>query len=829
MKNELTSTIFVPFYPQTVDPICDHSKTKLKYEVPLNQATRIDCHVLAEPMDNIRFEWRFNQSYNEYSNGHHSETEMSNEHLEVIKQFETNLTQSHVIFTPRNSRQYGQFLCSAYNSMESRQGKACAIRVVISELPDPVFQCFFDKITQSSFSVHCQAPDSRQGRQSYLLELYQNGEHDKFNLDGGTSDKPQQLTSRHNQSNWSGERSSSDTKADDEEDEDAGEMDENLPSGQQMHHRQQKVLKSQRRSEIPSFELSDLEPDTNYNVLIYTQNSKGRSLPASYQASTLPALGANQADAGKVLLTDRRALTAQASASQRLGAYFKLADHFNGRPMVGVALVVLLSALTLAIVAFFVSRARRRQSGAARRRTHPKRDSLKEANTNKLEPYDPRAPKRVQLSLTPSEQLKGAGSGSDTSRETNTDSTLVGLSSRPASNQHQSVELAPATKLELASCKSNSMRRPQSISGFKGASHLTNQLYMQQSALINSLPQARPSSEVNSSDQHYGYQAQQTPQPSDNEICFDSAEMHHLLQQQQQQQQQLMLECLNDRTHNQSEPVYVITGSGDLATSCASHQPVGILKSSSLWAHQPGNQCLSDCNGQNNGSLTSGTQVSSIDTADSYDRPTTMTATTNNSATLNGAHTFVCDASSPSFVDLRRQEFELEAPLPPVGFLPNSMSIPASLADHYSLQQQRPSQAHQRRGLLADRTGQQDEMEAAYDGLCVPIGEQTDYLLRQRQQYGLLGGHEIETRDPVERRLAALSSMDNPPSSPASCADQCISLQVDQMKRQQQCYMQQNCLHSSPADQPQTSLRRRGSCEVEHLSSMATCGRPKRS
>lgn len=329
------------------------------------------------------------------------------------------MTKSWLTFSPKSWRHYGQFVCRATNTIDGRE-EACVINVVPSELPDPVFGCFFDGFTNSSFSVHCQASSlqsatSGAGRQTYLLELYKSASSSSSSLDDDD-----ELDGRHKSSSSSThlkQRQEINVANDDDNDNDNdGDIDgaENDNNNQQHTKRGQQHRKQVRRltSDTPTFQVTNLKADTSYSVVIYVQNARGRSEPVLYERSTLSAdnsgaseaaeSGTNQAWQQSTMMNgagsssssvnDEQAQiefsssnnnnkqrkqaanggkdSTQSTLTNRLvAAYFKLIDFFSSssnnnnnkqlatKPLVAsIVLVLMLCTLSIIVVGFFITR-----------------------------------------------------------------------------------------------------------------------------------------------------------------------------------------------------------------------------------------------------------------------------------------------------------------------------------------------------------------------------------------------------------------------------------------------------------------------------------------
>lgn len=425
------------------EPRCDTTKTRSKYELTIGQPARIECHMMAEPGDDLTFSWKFNQTRggagDDGESGFYGYSS-----VEDIKQFETNYTSSFVMFTPETKRRYGHLLCKASNAM-GNQGAPCVIKLVPSELPDPVFSCFFDNPTTDSLSVHCQGPAGQSvgSRQSYLLELYTNStdQDAETTTTRGTSTKSshlkqsrQQHQSDNNQQDFLHDESSAEGSGD--------QGDEVLQETMDIRGMRQVAKLS---SDSPSFHVHDLKPATNYNFIVYVTNSKGRSAPASYQASTLPL---DSASSGSRVSFQGRSeqMGFQSQLSERVKSFLRIGDYFSGEnsgnPMIGVAIAVILGALSVFLISLLLikvchstpSSRRRNISGSSDQRGNKR----KRARGDSVAPVDDDdrlvAGQSHQLVSSSSNSNKSGsnsnsggfhGNGSDTSRETNTDSTLI--------------------------------------------------------------------------------------------------------------------------------------------------------------------------------------------------------------------------------------------------------------------------------------------------------------------------------------------------------------------------------------------------------------------
>lgn len=295
-----------------------------------------------------------------------------------------------------------------------KQSKPCVIWVMPPELPEPVLSCFFDSITNTSFSVFCQAPvenNQAGGQPSYLLELQASSSSSSSSSrpsEGnksseamvGSKQERHEEDSRENSGDDIGRNASDDNEASDE----PTNLDEQS-TGARGPDKGQVASSSVRRvrSELPTFHLTDLSPATQYTATIYVQNAKGRSRPASYQVSTSAATDLSGSPSGRVQFINKRLSASPSSSSSssadqtgssladRLISYLRVDDYLsrsvnnfysntsNGlagadggqqllaRPLLATVGVVLLSSCTIIVVAFLLTRlchrAGRRQTG----------------------------------------------------------------------------------------------------------------------------------------------------------------------------------------------------------------------------------------------------------------------------------------------------------------------------------------------------------------------------------------------------------------------------------------------------------------------------------
>lgn len=522
------------------EPVCDQTLTRTRYEIPLNHPTRIECHVLAEPNEDLHFTWRFNRSSNQNKNQDQESLDQSQlaqigvdssattplDQGLLLNQYETNFSRGSVIFTPTSRRHFGQLLCSASNSM-GKQERPCVIQLVQSEQPGPVFGCFVDNLTESSFSIHCQPPSLFGTVSSSMVSAATSGSN-HYILDVYTSDSSSSLSSGGSQRGDKSARGSDATylrmRQPDQQDQpkpsssgsqdypndtDEEDLDEDIDGTESLQQDTSNQVRIKRlKSELPSFNVQDLKPNASYKVLIYAENSKGRSPATHHQVSLKPMDGSSHSgqvaasQQGLELLNGKRLRGGQQNqhdgdplshfSSNKLLSYLKVDSYFNSssgarQPLIGVALIVLLSTISIVMVLFFVNRliCKSVQRSTNKSKRGPSSNSQKGSDSRKplrelaaggrsasSSPDDyeegdagangaamkrrkgsnQQARPLVSISsgstrltsgaangkqtLTANKNASGrmgsmgAGCGSDTSRETNTDSTLISSAQR---------------------------------------------------------------------------------------------------------------------------------------------------------------------------------------------------------------------------------------------------------------------------------------------------------------------------------------------------------------------------------------------------------------
>lgn len=648
--------------------------------------------MLAEPADDIHFVWQFNQTLSSLNplleSGLQSTNSASTPSLSLnsyrvdeVKQYETNFTKSYVIFTPKTKRHYAQFLCSASNSV-GKQEKPCVISVFPSDLPEPVFGCFTDDVTKNSFSIHCQAPQASgsSSRQNYSLELYTTVDNTNTSASKKDSSSQESINNESDSIIHLKQREEDQNGSDEQQSDDFSEKSKN---GEQEQEQQLQVKKIS--SETSTFHVSDLKPDTSYNVAIYVQNAKGRSAPFYHQTTTLQSsTGDINTPEGQIQFINSKRLPAEASLADKLISYLpKMSDYLSGdntKPLIGIGLAILLCTMSAILLTFFVTRScRPSRNGSTKRRSNSNLHAESISGVKKLDVYDIREPRLDRnVQLEPARTKNGlVGSGSDTSRDTNTESTLI------SSMKHSSDKIR---KQSDANDNDEITIKKMSLEGgisacriekcFQQAPTMMSENQQQQQAALQGLYTTVKRTSALGSPLEIDHS--NTPQVSI-KSSSDCTSNNEIVQQVDNSDKfygnQLILKCPNSQL---SEPVYVINRNGLAAQHYHPHhnytnhqrhqqqqqqQPLRLLDPTSFWPY-------SDPGEQNGGNASTGTQVSSVETGDSFER--TLSANNNNLTTpqTSGRCQLVGDHPGSESV----------TPIP-FNFLPSSMSIPVSLSD----------------------------------------------------------------------------------------------------------------------------------------------------
>lgn len=460
------------------EPQCDYTRTRSKYDVALQQPTRVECHVIAEPDDDVHFSWSFNASTLESGASSASD-------LEPLDNFETlNNTSSHLVYEARTRRRaLGTLQCSASNALGAMR-TPCLIHIAPSELPEPVIGCFSDSVTASSFSVHCQpsggggaAVSTTNERHNYVLELYTLNSSSPLMTDLVASAQQVPIATTSSSSFRQVRRVSSDE---------------------------------------PSFTVTNLAPSTSYRVHIFVQNGKGRSPPAVIDESTKagePLAGAR----AHVQLVDKRLRDSSANADEQdeddneddpndasaagvsvsralSSSYAAVRDYISAKgdgalrhAIISLGFVVIAISSSLMLISCLVFRtcsSSRTQQHRITNNAASRNVAQVESDTQSDEDQRPKLIRKTsadalsqrRVVVPNSAQQQQASAGSDTSRDTNTaTTTLASSSAHLSANDHvqlmsvtanrQRNQIAPATTARLNATPANTAsldRRPTS-------------------------------------------------------------------------------------------------------------------------------------------------------------------------------------------------------------------------------------------------------------------------------------------------------------------------------------------------------------------------------
>ncbi|XP_076322343.1 neural cell adhesion molecule 2-like isoform X2 [Tachypleus tridentatus] len=134
-------------------PVCKPNQ-QVVYGASLNEPINIHCNVEAEPPE-VTFHWSFNDS------------------KDVVDSltFESNLTKSVAVFTPRKHYHYGILLCWGRNEIGS-QTDPCAYKVIPTGTPQKPLSCTINNRTSVALEVVCLEGYSDGFNQRFVFEVY---------------------------------------------------------------------------------------------------------------------------------------------------------------------------------------------------------------------------------------------------------------------------------------------------------------------------------------------------------------------------------------------------------------------------------------------------------------------------------------------------------------------------------------------------------------------------------------------------------------------------------------------------------------------------------
>lgn len=296
-------------------PICDYDNMKsTKYELNYNAPAKIECKVLAEPSDDLIFEWFFKYPQpnlslldtTDHVQGQESivgDKKSSSYQLVPIKTFETNSTTSLATFKLNSRLEFGQLICRARNAIGAMsESNYCLIDIKASDIPEPVSGCFFDKQTDTSFDIHCQsATEANNNNQqlSHLLEIYIENNNSNNDVDDSSEEvsgdnidfAPTTINSDNiDENNNNLESINSNLKQHNNQNFSVTSNDNESELSFVNNHKIRKSRQTLVRklvSQSASFSVDSLKPNSRYTLLIYAQNSKGKSSPVVHKHNTL--------------------------------------------------------------------------------------------------------------------------------------------------------------------------------------------------------------------------------------------------------------------------------------------------------------------------------------------------------------------------------------------------------------------------------------------------------------------------------------------------------------------------------------------------------------
>lgn len=209
----------------TVAPFCVPDQTT-DYFVGLNEQVVISCEVSADPTE-VAFKWFFNNSS--------STTE--------IKNFTTKGVRSFMTFVPQSRYSYGTIFCVAENK-HGLQSKPCIFNTSPVGPPVALNSCSVFNHSRVSVSVECPSPeDNSNQKQMFHLEVYRSSEKSLSSMSSDSSSSP--------------------------------------------HFESKDFVTNMTSEEKASFVISNLFPGTEYSIVMYSSNDRGRSHPLVLTTSTL--------------------------------------------------------------------------------------------------------------------------------------------------------------------------------------------------------------------------------------------------------------------------------------------------------------------------------------------------------------------------------------------------------------------------------------------------------------------------------------------------------------------------------------------------------------
>lgn len=232
----MESCIFFRPPDSPVAPFCVPDQTT-EYSVALNEQTVISCEVEADPTE-VTFKWFYNNS---------SETT-------EMKNFTSKGIRSLMTYMPQSRYSYGTLFCIGENK-NGVQTKPCIFNVIPAGPPSAFKSCSISNHSLSSISVECLSSEDAGGHRSkYHVEVYRSPSSGVIAIPTVSSS-----ISHVNDS----------------------------PSSSSSLHLPKDMITNLTNEERATFVIEKLSPGTNYNLVLYSSNDRGRSPVIVFHAATL--------------------------------------------------------------------------------------------------------------------------------------------------------------------------------------------------------------------------------------------------------------------------------------------------------------------------------------------------------------------------------------------------------------------------------------------------------------------------------------------------------------------------------------------------------------
>lgn len=219
-----------------VAPFCVPDQTT-EYSVALNEQTVISCEVEADPTE-VTFKWFYNNS---------SETT-------EMKNFTSKGIRSLMTYMPQSRYSYGTLFCIGENK-NGVQAKPCIFNVIPAGPPLAFKSCSISNHSLSSISVECLSSEDAGGHRSkYHVEVFRSPSSGIIAIPTVSSSM-----SHVNDS----------------------------PSSSSSLYSPKDIITNLTNEERATFVIEKLSPGTNYNLVLYSSNDRGRSPVIVFHAATL--------------------------------------------------------------------------------------------------------------------------------------------------------------------------------------------------------------------------------------------------------------------------------------------------------------------------------------------------------------------------------------------------------------------------------------------------------------------------------------------------------------------------------------------------------------